>query len=76
MNENITITTPACLHCAKPGEITMPSDDYHRGMKSYKAGAYIQDAFPSLSADQREMLKTGIHPECWKEIFPDEDEED
>jgi hypothetical protein len=30
---------------------------------------YIQRAFPELTADQREFLKTGFTPEDWNEIF-------
>lgn len=29
----------------------------------------IQDAFPHLSADEREFLLTGIHPKEWDELF-------
>jgi hypothetical protein len=33
----------------------------------------IQDAFPHLSADQREFMMTGITPEEWNEAFGDDD---
>ncbi len=29
----------------------------------------IQDAFPDLTADQREFLLTGATPEEWKSVF-------
>lgn len=29
---------------------------------------YIQDAFPELSADDREFIKTGATPEEWEEM--------
>lgn len=32
----------------------------------------IQDAFPELTADQREFILTGITPEEWKEMFGDD----
>lgn len=32
-------------------------------------GNYIQNAFPYLSADEREFILTGITPEEWAEIF-------
>jgi len=35
----------------------------------YAAGALIQDAFPNLSADDREFIKTGITAESWDAMF-------
>jgi len=32
-------------------------------------GYCIQDAFPNLSADEREFIKTGITPDEWESIF-------
>lgn len=32
-------------------------------------GELIQNCFPYLNADQREILKTGIDSESWDEIF-------
>lgn len=36
-------------------------------------GALIQSVVPFLSADDREFLLTGITPEEWKALFPDEE---
>jgi hypothetical protein len=33
---------------------------------------FVQDAFPDLSAGDREMLLTGTHDDCWNRMFPDE----
>ena len=32
----------------------------------------IQQAFPHMSADEREELKTGICSKCWDDMFSDE----
>ena len=64
-----TINTRTCIHCGKTGEIKMPSDIYFAGIKKREQGALIQDAFPTLNAEQREQIMTGFHPECWKAIF-------
>lgn len=32
-------------------------------------GAAVQDAFPHLTADDREFIKTGITPEEWASLF-------
>ena len=38
--------------------------------KKYQSGEdYIQNIFPELSADEREMLITGICPSCWNKMF-------
>jgi hypothetical protein len=39
------------------------------GLALRQAGAYVQDAFPYLSAPEREQLISGTHPKCWDEMF-------
>ena len=34
----------------------------------WKAGELLQNAFPNLSTDEREFIKTGITPSEWDEI--------
>ena len=41
---------------------------------AWRAGAYIQDAFPHLSADHREFILSGITPQEWDDIFGEEEE--
>lgn len=36
-------------------------------------GEYIQHAFSALSPDEREFFMTGITPEEWRSIIPDDD---
>ena len=38
-------------------------------LESYYAGELLQNAFPNLSAGDREFIKTGITDEYWEEIF-------
>lgn len=35
---------------------------------------HIQDIFPYLKPEQRELLISNICPECWNDLFPPEDE--
>jgi glutamate formiminotransferase len=35
----------------------------------------VKEAFPDLTADQREFLLSGIKPEKWKEIFGNDEVE-
>jgi len=38
-------------------------------IRAYEAGALIQNAFPNLTPDQREFLKTGTYPGEWDVYF-------
>ena len=38
-------------------------------------GPFIQDAWPESTAEQREQVISGTHPECWNEMFGEEDDE-
>ena len=45
--------------------------------KDYRAwqnGKHAQDAFPYLSANERELLISGIYPSCWDNMFPPEED--
>jgi len=65
----IKINTNTCLHCGEQGFIEMSEDEYNQGITAFNEGAFIQEAFPSLSADQREQIISGTHPKCWNEMF-------
>lgn len=41
------------------------------GLFAYRQGAMIQNAFPEMSADDREFLLSGISPAGWKQMFAD-----
>jgi len=47
------------------GYIDAPEDE----IKKYELGVFVQDAFPNLSAGDREQIITGTHPECWSNLF-------
>ncbi len=53
--------------------IPMNYVEFQAAHARWKAGALIQDAFPTLSADDREFIMTGITPEEWAEIFGEEE---
>lgn len=62
-----TVQTPACVVCGETS--TMKLDD--AALKRFHQGAFVQDAFPDLPADQREQLISGTHPACWESMFAD-----
>jgi len=65
--------TNSCFHCGTENIITIDKDDY----VSWKVkGSFVQNVFPWLTMDQRELLVSGTHPHCWEEMFPELDEED
>ena len=39
------------------------------GLLLHEQGALIQNAFPYLSADEREFLLTGTPPDVWDKLF-------
>ena len=51
----------SCPFCGSKDEITVDKIGFDR----YNNGELIQRAFPYLSADEREFIKTGICADCW-----------
>ena len=45
-------------------------------IQAWLDGMLIQAAMPNLDADQREFVKTGITPDEWDSLYPDEAPED
>lgn len=58
-----------CPWCGKENIVKVKEEDWKR----YKNGELIQRAFPYLNGDEREMLITGICPECWNKEFDEEE---
>ncbi len=50
-------------------EIPLTPKEYGKCATLWQKGMLIQDAFPTLDADQREFIKTGITSEEWNEAF-------
>jgi len=44
-------------------------------LKAWESGALIQDALSYLPPEEREFIMSGITPEEWKDMFPEEDNE-
>lgn len=41
---------------------------------NWEDGMLIQDAMPSLTLEERELLISGTCPQCWEAMMPKEDE--
>lgn len=42
-------------------------------LQAWKNGSHIQKVMSNLSENDREFIMTGISPEEWNELFPEED---
>jgi len=66
-----TVTT-RCPFCGKSNDVKVNEMDY----LDWLDGKLAQKAFPYLSADEREMLISGICPACWDSTFGSDEEPD
>lgn len=62
------MVTKICPKCNKPSYVDIPKEAYEK----WQFGMCIQNAWPDGSAIDREVLISGICPECQKETFEDE----
>lgn len=72
-NRHEVCIVTACPFCNKRHEVEVNEIDY----LDWQDGVLMaQDAFPYLSADEREMLVSGICPICWDSMFGSDEEPD
>lgn len=65
--DGITIGT-TCPFCHKKQQLVFAGEKavkYKQGKIAYGNGMRIQDAFPFLTPDERELIMTGICDDCW-----------
>ena len=58
-----------CPLCGHENEVNVHESDYW----AWENGELVQVAFPYLSANEREMLISGICPTCWEKTFGGEE---
>lgn len=66
--DDLVFTRDCARHCGRRLEIRAKMDDF----KDWKMGKLIQQAFPYLTAAQRETLITGICDKCWETMYGEE----
>ena len=71
VNNQYTALDIECLICKRTYRIMVSNKE----LRNYDKGALVQDAFPHLSPDDREMLISNICGSCWDIIFKDADDE-
>lgn len=59
--------TRTCPLCSQTYTMAVDGNSYAK----WEAGAMIQDAFPYLSADEREQILSGSHGNCFDKAFAD-----
>ena len=70
MNEMITLKIK-CPFCGELTEVTVTALDY----VAYTSGELAQKAFPYLSPDERELIISGMCPDCQSKFFGSDEEE-
>jgi hypothetical protein len=71
MSNTTVVTSPPCQLCHKTSDFTLDAEKVER----WRAGEFIQDVFPELTANQREQIISGVHPKCWDILFPDDEDQ-
>ena len=59
-----------CKFCGK--EVTVQAEE--EKFSRLDAGAHVQDVFPDLGVNYRELMISGICGECFDQIFENDDE--
>ena len=65
LGDNVTRVFGPCVFTGEEYSCTVPTD----GLVRFVAGELAQVAMPTVSADDREFLISGISPEGWKRTF-------
>lgn len=71
MEKNQIILKVTCIVCNKTYELPVYEEDYNKYMAHE---CMVQDAFPYLTPDQRELLISGICDSCFDNLFDEEEE--
>jgi len=62
------VTTKPCMVCGKRSEVEI-TEEQHRQL----AYEHVQVVFPDWTPDQRELLITGTHGDCWDSMFSEDE---
>ena len=62
-------TTPTCPVCRKASRVLLDEAKVDRWI----AGELVQDVWPEVSGDVRELMISGTHPACFAGLYPEEE---
>lgn len=63
------IVSRPCVVCGERTKFMVREDE----AQAWWDGAYAQHVWPDWSAEKRELLISGTHPQCWDELFGEEE---
>jgi len=66
-----TTINKSCVMCGTNYDINVNSEDFI----AWKQGAFIQDVMGYLTADERELLISGVCGTCFNAMYGEEDDE-
>jgi hypothetical protein len=72
-NGDKTVTVAAtCPLCGKPSMVeNIPEEPFDAWwLDGHRNGPFIQNALPTLSSGDREVLISGTHNKCFDDMFP------
>jgi len=58
-----------CRTCRGTTSLTVDKDKY----EEWRRGALVQNCFPDMSVEDRELLVSQTCDKCWQEMFPAEE---
>ena len=62
-----------CELCDQDIPVAITEGEFVDWTLNHKTLPVVQDHFPQLSAEDREMLVSGVCGKCWDRLFPDEE---
>lgn len=63
-----------CINCGSLNTLEVTGDSLNEYYSPNRR--YIQDIFPYLNAEERELLISQICPKCWEETFGSDEEDE
>jgi hypothetical protein len=69
----VTVTSPPWANVGDGASVVLTSDQFERFLKWQRHEMLIQDAMHDLSAEDREVLISGIGPNKWDELWGEDD---
>ena len=66
----VAVECPRCPVCGEAETVLVEETAYDRWVN----GALVQDAFPTMDKDVRELLVSGTHTACWDALFDVDDD--
>lgn len=64
------------IHCVDCGQVVEVPITEEELLKWDPRTTHVQEQFPQVAPELREMFVSGICPKCWNELFPPEDDEE